>query len=137
MSKRGPLSNENAQGVLRKQAKDARLLAQKNFRDVLGTPAGRSVLAALIYEAGGINEQSFSTEPLAMAFNEGRRAVALDLLRWCWDADGRSTRQMISDYMDTQAAESDVRVRANEQPAGEDDGRSSDNDRVGGTSADD
>lgn len=41
--------------------------------------AGRHALALIVQDLAGIHASSFSTDPLQMAFNEGRRFVAREL----------------------------------------------------------
>lgn len=48
------------------------------LREVLNTQAGRDFFWDVL-ERAGLHSGSFSTEALAMAFNEGRRSVALDI----------------------------------------------------------
>lgn len=44
-----------------------------------GTDAGRQALSLIVQELCGITSSSFSTDPAQMAFNEGRRWVAIQI----------------------------------------------------------
>lgn len=59
-------------------AEKQRKRRESALREVLGTQAGRDFFWDVL-ERAGLHSGSFSTEPLEMAFNEGRRAVALDV----------------------------------------------------------
>lgn len=43
------------------------------------TDAGRHALALIVQRLAGITASSFSTDPVVMAFNEGRRWVAIEI----------------------------------------------------------
>jgi hypothetical protein len=49
------------------------------LRELLDLPAGRRVVWRLL-ERAGLFRQSFTGEPLSSAFNEGRRALGLEML---------------------------------------------------------
>lgn len=74
-----------------KQAEAAKLAAVERttgWRTMMGTPASRRVMWER-FEVMGIYQVSPSVEPSALAFNEGRRSLALqvmnDLLAECPD----------------------------------------------------
>jgi hypothetical protein len=58
---------------------EARRERQLDLRNVLSTQQGRRFVMRLIEDAGAF-EASYSENPLATAFSEGQRAVALSLL---------------------------------------------------------
>jgi hypothetical protein len=137
--KNGPLSNENAQGVMRKREREARQLAQKNLREVLETPNGRSFIAAVVFDACGLHDQQRVLDGPLLAYVTGRRNVGLDILDWCREASSVHTRQMITEYETAADVEADVRQHVHAEQDGDDDARGSDDgdtDRVGGTDAD-
>lgn len=43
------------------------------------TDAGRHALALIVQRLAGITSSSFASDPITMAFNEGRRWVAIEL----------------------------------------------------------
>ena len=53
----------------------------RDYRTVFGTPEGERVLADLI-DLNGLLRPTFNADAQVAAFNEGRRNVVLDILRF-------------------------------------------------------
>lgn len=53
----------------------------RDYRVVFGSPEGERVLADLI-DMNGVLRPTFDPDPNVSAFNEGRRNVLLDILRY-------------------------------------------------------
>lgn len=51
------------------------------FQECFGTPAGQIVLTYLVAKHGYTNSTTFDQNPSIMAYNEGRRAVLIDIGR--------------------------------------------------------
>lgn len=59
---------------------DRQKFADADLRSVMSTPAGRRFVWRLLTQAG-LQGSSFASDPLTTAYNEGRRSVAISLLR--------------------------------------------------------
>jgi hypothetical protein len=75
----GIAGNEAAQRLLSVHEELERLQYSADLLAVMGTAEGRRFLWGLIGRAG-VFEQSFSSDALSTAFNEGKRSVGLALL---------------------------------------------------------
>lgn len=53
----------------------------RDYRATFGTPEGERVLADLV-DRNGIFRPTFEQDPYVTAFNEGRRNVLLDILKY-------------------------------------------------------
>lgn len=83
-------------------AAKARALRTEDVRQLLGCAWGRRFLWRLLDEAG-VWASSFSVEPLAMAYAEGRRSVGLALLAELQRVDAVAYGLMLREQLDEAA----------------------------------
>lgn len=65
----------------RKAERLAKELRDAQLREVLSTPAGKAFVWRLISTVTGVFAPSFDVDPGATAFNEGKRAVGIAVMR--------------------------------------------------------
>lgn len=83
----------------REQQEEARRQAEDDIRNVLGTPAGRRLLWRIIAGSSAAFGPSFTADALTTAYNEGRRAVGIDLLVQCQKAAPVDYVKMLTEHM--------------------------------------
>lgn len=69
---------------------------QQKYKEAFSTAAGQYALASLL-DLSGFYKQSFSSDPYQTAFNEGKRAVALEIIRLL-DLREEDLRQLVRGY---------------------------------------
>lgn len=79
---------------------------QQRFKETFSTNAGQATLASLL-DFTGFYKQSFSTDPYQTAFNEGRRSVALEIIRHL-DLREEDLRQLVRSYREELFAANDI-----------------------------
>ena len=76
---------------------------QAKFKEALSGPAGEFLLAALL-DFTGFYKQSFNENPYLTAFNEGKRAVALNIIQML-DLTENDLRNLVRSYRSEMFAE--------------------------------
>lgn len=74
-------------------------------KEALSTPAGEFLLGMLL-DVGGLYKSSFSSDPYIMAFNEGRRSIALEIIKQL-DLREDEVREYLRAYKTEQYASAD------------------------------
>lgn len=74
-----------------------------SFSKILSSHEGREVLRHVLEQSGVIAMGSYSPDPLAMAYNEGRRSIGLYLWRVIMEIDPKYLQIIVNKTIEEQA----------------------------------
>jgi hypothetical protein len=105
----------------RQSQEDSRLRWESDFRKVLGTPEGRRVYWAILNRCN-VFGTSYAEGASATAFNEGRRAVGIELMREGQSLASADYVLTLNEALNLQRDEANRRALADAKVRGHDDG---------------
>lgn len=116
MTKQGPAASEETQSRLRKRSKQKRRQADDDLVDVMRSAAGRRFVWRFIDTEAGVFGGAFASgtvaSPEQLTFNEGRRAVGIELMREAQRVATADYILMIQEALSTQLEDETHRVEA-------------------------
>jgi hypothetical protein len=105
VSKQGYLSNEAAQGELRRQEKHRAAQEADDMRMALSEPWGRRLIWGVLSERCHVWGSSYAGDAHATAFAEGRRAVGIELMQLTQSIPGDLYSLMVHEAMQSRVKE--------------------------------
>lgn len=114
--KEGPLSNPATQDRLRRHERLREQIRRMDMQAVMGTQAGRRFVWQVLAGRCGTFGASFTGEALTGAFNEGRRAVGLELMAALQEVCPEAYLAMLGEASSAQTEDVHTRKEALETP---------------------
>lgn len=87
-------------GPTAEEREAARNRELEDARWVLGSAQGRRFLGRLVFHQAGVFRTSFNTNGMAMAQNEGRRALGLVVLDLLQAAEHDALQRLMQEHLD-------------------------------------